>query len=249
MKTCAHVLCYNEVEMLPWTLRHYLQFCDQIVVHDLGSSDGCQEMARTMGAEIVQHDCKQEFDDRLNQTIKNTAWKETPADWIIMADIDELIYFPMGAPASLGAYVQAGVPVVKPYGFEMFSDVFPYGDMQITRLIKSGARDDKWYAKPILFSPNLVQDMAFGVGAHEATGTLKTGQKFANPTGFTEPPCFLLHYHHIGSFERIARRYDENRARQSAINRRQKWGNQDSGAKHTTDKRALIVPRLERVVL
>ncbi len=248
MKIEAHIICFNELEILPFTIRHYLRFCSAVVIHDMGSTDGSVEQARVMGCEIVQHDCGGEFDDRLNQRVKNTSWLGRGADWVIQADADELIYFPYGAEATLAAYDKSSVAVAKPYGYEMTSDVFPTGDGQIYDEVKSGGRDDKWYAKPVIFSGNRVAEIAFGMGAHVCTAKLNDGTALSNPTTPSAPSCFLLHFHHIGPIERIAKKYDDNLARRSQANIKGRWGNFEPGIKHATDKRNMILSKIERVI-
>jgi hypothetical protein len=218
-----------------------------MVVHDLGSTDGSKEIAQSEGAEIVQHDCHGEFDDRLNQAIKNEEWHKTPADWIVMVDADELLYFPGGAGMALEVYDMHGVAIARPLGYEMFSEVFPTGPGQLYEEVKMATRDDKWYAKPALFSPNRVSATAYHMGAHHCDVTLTDGTAYSCPRTPTEPPCWLLHCHHIGPIERIARRYDENYKRQCAMNHLMNWGHQNSGLEHAQEKRAFITSGLQQI--
>lgn len=249
MNVSLHILCFNESGILPYALRHYATFCTRMVMHDMGSSDGSQEIAKSFGAEVVQHDGKSEFNDMQNKHIKQESWKGETADWVIQADTDELIYFPSGAKACLEAYSQQRLPIVKPYGFEMFSDEYPTGSGQIYDYVKNGSRDDRWYAKPILFSPRLVKSVEFSTGAHTVEAVLHNGRKVTNPIRPSNPSCFLLHYHHIGGVNLIAQRYAENQKRQSAMNKKMGWGNQEDPMKHAMDKRAAITAGLGRVVL
>lgn len=249
-KVTCHILCFNESTILPWTLHHYATFCHSVVVHDLGSTDGSQLIALSAGAGVKQYDCRGEFDDRLNKRIKDEEWGGDDADWVIMADADELIYFPMGAEITLAAHAAARTPFIKPYGYEMLSDSMPVGEGQIYDEVKMGARDDYWYGKPICFSPKLVQAVEFSTGAHTVKARLKNGHTLSlehgSPASF--PPAFLLHFHHLGGIERIGRLYNENRARQSAVNKAHKWGLQEDGFIHAQRKRDLILPKLERVI-
>jgi hypothetical protein len=78
--------------------------------------------------------------------------------------------------------------------------------------------------------------------------TLKSGAKFDNPTKHSEPPTYLLHFHHIYPIEKIANNYDDTIARMSEENKKNKWGNFEPGIKHARDKRAYIMSRLEKVI-
>ena len=246
----AHILAYNEREIIPYAVRHYKTYCNEIVIHDLGSTDGTQKIATDAGARVQQHDCRGEFNDMLNKTLKNTCWHGTSADWVLCVDADELIYFPSGAEVSLKAYDDAAVPVVKPYGYEMFSDIYPTGDGQIYEYVKQGARDDFWYGKAELFSPKRVGSVDFGTGAHVTHAVLHGGRKILvdSRTPPTAPSVYLLHFKHIGGIERLTRLYAENQARQSAENKRMGWGNQEDPGKHARDKRRAITAKLERVI-
>lgn len=249
MKIEAHILCFNEAQIIEYALRHYSTFCNTIIVHDLGSTDGSHEVARSLGASISHHDCKGEFDDRLNQRIKNTAWEGTDADWVMMVDADELFYFPCGAFQTLSAYDLEGLPIVKPHGFEMFSDIYPTTDRQIYDEVKMGASDDQWYGKKVLFSPKRVKSISFGAGAHVVhEAFLHNGQRVTDPKVFASPPAYLLHFKHLGGVDRMARLYDENFKRQCENNHRCHFGNQKPGIVHANEKRTMILSRLQRVI-
>lgn len=249
-KVEVHILTHNEELILPYTLRHYRTFASKIVVHDTFSTDRTREIALANGAEVRDFDTEGGINDELHAQLKNTCWKGTDADWVIIADADELIYFPGGTEATLAAYEQAGVAMVKPHGFEMVSETFPTTPGQIYDEVKTGARDDKWYAKPILFSPKRVRESGFGVGAHCAEPVLADGRTLNVLMDYpkTEPPCYLLHCHQLGPIERIAAKYDATRSRMSETNVRNHWGNLEEGLKHATDKRNFIKLHLEQVI-
>ncbi len=189
-----------------------------------------------------------QINDVLLKELKETAWKGSNADWVIMADADELIYFPNGAMATLESYAARMVAVVKPSGWEMFSDTLPVGDGQIYDEIKMGSPDNRWYAKPIMFSPKLVSEIKFTAGAHECTAVIRGSLMMQNPERFSEPPAYLLHYHHIGPVERIGARYDGNKSRFSEVNKKNGWGWHGDGLKHAMDKRLGILPNLKQVI-
>ena len=248
MKIEIHILAYNGAEIFIYAARHYTTFAHRIILHDLGSTDGTLDIAAQFGIEVRHWDGKNEVDNLLLKQIKEQAWRGTDSDWVIVADTDELIYFPKGAADSLNSYSAQGLPVVKPHGFEMFSETYPVTNGQIYDAVKFGARDDRWYAKPVIFSPKLIESIEFTAGAHECRATLKSGAKFDNPTKLSEPPAYLLHFHHIHPIEKIARRYDDRRARKSEVDKKNRWGNFEPGIKHAQDKRNYILSRLEKVI-
>ncbi len=250
MKVTVHILTFNEEVMLPYTLRHYKTFCNRMVVHDAFSTDRTREIAIAAGAEVVDWDTGGKFNDGKAMELKNTCWKGSDADLVIVVDADELIYLPSGAEATLPAYLSLASGVVKPFGYEMFSEVLPVGDGQIYEEIKYGAPDNAWYSKPVLFNPKLVASIDYGPGAHWGTMTLKNGRQVVvnSKTAPTSPACYLLHFHQIGPAERLAERYDAALARQSEANLKNGWGNRAPGAKHVQEKRDFIKKDLQRII-
>lgn len=249
-KVEVHVLCYNEAEILPYTLRHYLTFADKVVVHDAFSTDGSADVARSAGAVVESWGLGGVVNDEEYCALKNACWQGTDAEWVIVCDADELIYFPGGAEDTLMLYDLGGAAVIKPHGFEMFNEVYPTTPGQIYDEVKHGAPDDKWYSKPILFNPRMVEDSGFGVGSHDSWPVLKDGRFLhCGPHWLKpDPACYLLHFHQIGPIERIGSRYDAVRSRMSRQNKAHGWGNLKDGLVHAQEKRNLIIPRLRQVV-
>jgi len=242
------ILSFNEETILPYTLRHYRTFADKILVYDAFSTDNTRNICREYGA-IVQDWKTDGLNDAVAKHIKNTGWiNNHKSDWVICVDADELIYFPKGAEYTLGQYDMQKLGVIKPYGFEMFSETMPTTSGQIYDEIKMGGRDDKWYGKPVLFSPRRLRSIDFSAGAHTCTWIDIDGNDRQCPSPEIEPPTYLLHYHHIGPIERIAARYDATRARLSKTNVDNKWGNFDPGIKHAQDKRKAISKTLHQVI-
>jgi len=246
----VHLLTWNEEMILPYALRHYGTFATRICVHDAGSTDRTREIIAASQAELWEWDTGNQFNDLAAMNLKNRAWRGTDARWVIMADADEFYYFPQGAAEMLAQFDRAGVCVVKPRGWEMLSETLPTTAGQIYDEIRMGARDDHWYAKPILFSAERVQSIEFGAGAHSCQYTRFDGRRFGfQPESFSNPETLLLHFHQIGPIERIARIYDERRERLSEINVARGWGNFKPGMEHALEKRNFILAGLQVVNL
>lgn len=249
VKIAAFILARDEVDIFLYAARHYTSFCDTVELQDMGSTDGTLDIADQFGIGVRMWDTKDKVDDRVNTHIKNTCWLGTDADWCLIVDCDELIYFPKGWKRPFDVYSAHSIPVIKPHGFEMFSETMPTTAGQIYDEIKQGAPDDLWYAKPCVFTPRLVKAMNFAPGAHQCYPELKDGTKLANPTAFSIPECYLLHYHQIGPIERIAAKYDRTRARMCQHNIDMNWGNvHKSGREHCLEKRSNIIPNLQQVI-
>ncbi len=242
----AHILCFNEQDILGFTLRHYTSFCETVVVHDAFSTDRSRDICEQYGAEV--RDWRTDgVNDMLAKKVKADAVMACKADWCIPVDADELIYFPHGAFATLAAYQAAGVAIVKPHGFEMFCDDFPNTEMQIYDQVKMGT-PNHWCDKPCLVAPSRIAAIEFGAGAHAAYATLKNGKKWDDEKAFTEPPTYLLHCHHLGGLDRIARRYAGQQSRHSKTNIAKRFGNFEDPRKHAMDKRRMILAGLRQVI-
>jgi len=83
------VLCLNEIKNLPRCLNS-LQWCDEILVVDSGSSDGSQACAKRHGARVLEHCQAGRF---LISEQRNWALKEggLQSDWVLFLDADEEI--------------------------------------------------------------------------------------------------------------------------------------------------------------
>lgn len=250
----AHILAHDFEQLLPFAIRHYAALGARITVHDGGPKGVNRELVESAGAKWEFWDTAGQLNDELARKLKNDCWRGTTANWVAVVDADELLHFPQGLAETLDTFEMLGAAVIKPHGFEMFSDVWfeaaEHPGAQITDLVPFGAPDDEWYAKPILWSPRRVCDPGFGIGAHESRAVLFDGRVLRVNRNYpkSNPPVNLLHFHQCGSAERVAARYDATRKRLSAINERMRWGNFQSGEDHVAHKRARILPNLRRVV-
>lgn len=253
MQLEVHILSHDGEEMLEWALRHYSVVASKVFVHDGGPKGTQSALCAEYGAEVRPWDTAGQLNDELARHLKNECWRGTTADWVACVDADELVYFPKGG-SELDDYERLGASVARPHGFEMFSDYWfepgLYPEAQIYDLVHFGAPEDKWYSKPVLFSPKRVADSGFGIGAHESVPVLKNGRRLKVDRQWLQanPPYFLLHFHQIGPIERVAERYDATRRRLSALNVQRNWGNFKPGAVHAQEKRDLILPNLRRVI-
>lgn len=251
MKAECHILTFNEASLIRYTLRHYATYCSKLVVHDAGSTDSTVEICRMMSAEVLPWDTKGELNDEMAMDLKNECWKGTDADWVIVVDADELLYFPKGVGETLATYSRLGAAIIKAHGFDMYSVAYPTTRGQIYDEVKLGAPSDKWYGKPVLFSPRQVEETGFGIGAHESDPLLRSGRRIHVGADWPKanPPAWLLHFHHgIGPIERIARRLDEKRTRLAAVNRLHGWGNLKDGMTHALEKQEFIKAGLVQVI-
>jgi hypothetical protein len=241
----VHIVTFNEELILPYALRHYKTFASRIIIHDGGSTDRTLAIAKEAGVEIHNWDTGGKINDEMLRVLKETCWLGTNAAWVVMVDADEFVHFPHGVANTLAAHSK--LAIIKCKGFEMESPTLPVGDGQIYDEIDHGAPDDRWYGKPCLLRPSLLRSVHFTHGAHEANGELRDRSRFI-PRVSPEPVVQLLHYHHIGSVERIGDRYDGNKSRFSELNKKHGWGWQGDGRAHAQQKRDKILAQRGKVV-
>lgn len=158
----------DEVEMLPFFFRHYDSIVDEYYIYDNISTD-----PRTFDlydsnpkVTVVPFDTGGKNDSPTKRRIRNSAWKECNADWVLVVDADELLFHPTGVRTYLEWCLKKGItyPTIKG-GYEMVSEHFPRDDGRtpITDLVKCGI--ENWrYAKRCVFQP--VADVVYGCGAH-----------------------------------------------------------------------------------
>ena len=87
-------LCWNEEVMLPYTLRHYSRFCNEMVFFDNGSTDKSHKIINSFpNTIIVPFETGNSMREDIQTDIKNHAWKAScgRTDYVIVCDYDELL--------------------------------------------------------------------------------------------------------------------------------------------------------------
>jgi len=84
MRLSAAIITLNEAANLPECIR-LLDFCDEVVVVDSGSTDNTVAVAQSLGARVVSRP----FDDYAAQ--KNFAVSQCRGDWVLSIDADERV--------------------------------------------------------------------------------------------------------------------------------------------------------------
>lgn len=219
MKVEAHLIHWQEKDIMPYVIKHYKSFCSEIIVHDNHSKDGSAEMAKELGCTVIPFG-SDFFNDQSNMDVKNNCWKGSNADFVFIADFDELPLFPHSALSisdNLEMHLKSSTSIFNTIGWQIISDDWPVHDLIE---IKNGFEFSN-YAKQICFSPKLITDIGFGPGAHES-----------NPKGFVQwstnseflALMYVLHYKHIGGVQRTIDRYKILQRRLSKNNRKNGWG-------------------------
>jgi hypothetical protein len=208
--------CYNQRPLLPYFLAHYRRFAKTITVCDNRSTDGGREWLAANGVAVVDDANEGSFDDRLLKEQKNALWKASRgrADWVVVCDVDELVYV-SSLPRRLAWCAERQVSCIRLTGFNMVSEELPAHRGQIYDLpaFQRGAPDPVFFDKVALFRPDLVEEIGYREGAHEAEPRGR-GWLYGGDSHFA-----LLHYKFLGGTAALVRRAADCAPRLSAANR------------------------------
>jgi glycosyltransferase involved in cell wall biosynthesis len=202
----AFILNWNE-ELLHLTIKHYQEFCNKITILDNYSTDGSDKVAEAMGCHVVKFGQPGVLSDAAYRKLKNTCWKGSQADWVIVCDADEILHHNELNSILHNAH-EEGLTIFNTQGVNIYSHEIP---IESFSEITTGLLDNN-YSKRIIFNPRRIQEINYEYGAHEC-----------RPQGavtFSKETLFLLHYRNVGGPERIIRRHADYRKRLSPDNKR-----------------------------
>ena len=253
MNIHAYFLCYNEQDIIRFTIEHYKKFCSKIFILDNMSTDNSVSIAKEYSDVYVeQWTSNNSMNDLEHIKIKLEAYKRfsmsgspecvEPADWVITADMDEFLYH-KDIISVLESYETDSATVANIVGFNMVSSNWPKEGIPIVSQIKDGFRHDV-FDKPILFKTSF--NMKFSVGCHpggEEYEQMKNQENFK----FGSEPIALLHYKHIG--DRNILKAKVNASRLSEVNIKNKWGAHYLLTDEQFDRRTNYVREIARPIL
>ena len=240
MNITIYTTAYNEEKMLPFFLDHYSQFASKIVIYDNESTDDTVQIAKDHPLVSDIHTIKTGgcVDDSMYIDLKSWCWKDDDSDYVMLVDVDELIYHDNVVNYLKETKYSAYLPV----GYNMISEDFPNLDISITDQIKDGVFDHM-YNKPVIFNPNIIKDVEYRLGSHKAT--------FYDADGIVTPiqsELKMLHYKNVG-FDYRLNRHKLFSKRMSDFNQKT-----SSGIHYTWDTKTQkdefndILARSERVI-
>lgn len=205
--------CYNEEIILPYFIRHYKQFARNITIYDNMSSDNSMKIIEEVGdINVVRFDTNGKFEESVLMNIRNTCWKNSDADWVIVVDTDELIYHPNLVEVLKNTHATH----ILATGYEMMTEELPTTDGQIYEEIKDGYLKPD-YSKPCIFKPSEIRESNFAPGSHTAKPT-------GNVISVDNTGIKLLHYKYLNR-EVLINKYSHYATRQSEEMKKKGWGN------------------------
>ncbi len=211
----VYTICWNEEKIIPFFLSHYNELVSHYYVYDNFSDDNSDELfSKQSNITVEKYKTDGKINDLVYQNIKNNAWKKSrgSADWVIVIDMDELIYHPR--LLTLLTDKKSQVTIFKPTGYDMVSSDFPTNCTSIVEGVKYGVRKPNM-DKCVLFNPHRIVDINYLPGAHEC-----------NPDGivvFSTDIIKLLHYKYLG-IDYVLNRINLYRKRLSKENIENEYG-------------------------
>lgn len=191
MKIIVFVITYNCRDTLPFFLRHYETFADEISAWDDHSTDGTREMLNAHPKVLVR-----EWPHRtgIDEDLFLAHWQEWYPrtrgmfDWVMIVDPDEFLYSPF-IKSLLEREMDIGTEVIRSTGFNMVGDGLPKDDgRQIYEINPMGVHAPV-YSKSVVFRPEIRINWNRGKHALE----------HCNPVLSEEPWLKLLHYRYMGA--------------------------------------------------
>jgi len=191
MKIIVFVITYNCIDTLPFFLRHYSTFADEISAFDDDSTDGTREMlAKHPLVKLRGWPHKTGIDEDLFLA----HWQEWypkargAFDWVMIVDPDEFIYAPF-VINELHKAIADRYEVIRPTGYNMTGKGLPKDDgRQIWEIAPMGVHAPV-YSKPVIFRPHIRINWIRGKHALEN----------CNPVVNEESAFKLLHYRYMGA--------------------------------------------------
>lgn len=190
MKIIVFTICWNRADILPFWIRHYAAFADEMAVFDEHSTDGSRELLAA-NPKVVLRDWPYQSgieEDLFLQFAYEWIPRAYPAyDWAIWADTDEFIHHPdmLGV---LAEGLRRRIEVIQPWGYNMMCEGLPADDgRQIWELCRKGVHAPL-YNKPVIVRPNA--KVRWTRGKHQLEG--------CSPKVWDDSGIKLLHYRYLG---------------------------------------------------
>lgn len=190
---------FNEEWMLPRMIEFYRTRIPDIVinVHDNGSTDRTVEIAKDLDCNVVHWETGGELRDDLLTDWKNSIWKGSKAELVVVCDADEWLDYWPGSFDAANYLAYKNVCFICE-GYDMVAE-------------NKGVRNPL-YDKILMFSPK-IGDMNYGLGAHTASPSVGTGH---GPR--------LFHMKYTMPVDLLVKKYKAVSERMSELNKEHGWG-------------------------
>ncbi len=203
MNIHLYTFCWNESFIIPFFLRHYLDVVDKITVYDNESDDNSVELlSKHEKVTVKTYKTDGKINVYINTAVRNEMWKESrgKADWVIVIDTDEFLYFPAGLRTVLEMAELENATLVIPEGYDMVSETLPGPGRSILDQVQFGC-GSPGFSKPCVFKPDAIQEINFAVGAHSAEPTGNV--QISRIPGFQLLHCKYINFEHYAARSKL----------------------------------------------
>jgi len=222
MNITVYTMCYNAERLLPFFLDHYSKFATEIIIYDNESTDKTVSIAskHPLVTKINTINTDNTVNDQILIDFKNTCWKDSTSDYVIVVDVDELLYHP-----NIISFLKENRDflIFKPCGYDMICETFPNNNSSIISQIKKGNRNGM-FDKSCIFNPKLIKDINYNHGAHVCNPSY-INSEVKNPYFYSENyecELKLLHYKYLG-LDYFIQKNTRNKKRLSKLNLATGW--------------------------
>lgn len=230
----AYTFCYNEQMRLKYYLNLYAPMCRKITIYDNGSTDASKEIATKYDNVIWETETynQNEINDAKLRRVKNNCWKQSnDADWVIVCDVDEILYHKDGLNNYLMYLLnETNKKIIRATGFDMVSTKLPThtGNFYDDEDFQYGVRSEK-YDKTCIFHPKSVREIRYTHGAHRCRPIINrhllrtNAMQIKQQMSLYDGELKLLHYKYL-SKDSFINQQNQSAKRLSENNKKRNWG-------------------------
>lgn len=195
---------YNEEYMLPYMVNWYKKRVGEnnIVfnIYDNGSTDNTVTLIKELGCNLGKYETNGQVRDDLLLNWKNSIWKGSTADFVIVCDCDEFVDIQVNQLIDF--------TILPTIGYNMVGVAEETPDT-----INCGVLAEEM-SKTCVFSPKEITNINYIHGAHTCTpeGNIKTA------------PAVALYHMKFISAQYVVDKYQSSQKRLSKINKKHGWG-------------------------
>jgi len=227
----AYTFCYNEQIRLKYYLNLYSPLCRKITIYDNGSTDASKQIATKYDNVIWETETynQNEINDVLLTNIKNNCWKQSKdADWVIVGDVDEILYHKDGLNNYLMYLLnETNKRIIRATGFDMVSTKLPThaGNIYDNEDFQYGVRNKKYYDKTCIFSPSSIDGINYMMGSHKCKPVIngRRWRKRIQQMSLYDGELKLFHYKFLSEESFVNGQY-QSAKRLSEVNKKSNWG-------------------------
>lgn len=167
MKIVGVTFTCNEAKLIPYVMPYWEKLgVDKLIVYDNNSNDGTFEtLIKHPLTEVRLFSTGGEFNEYALTYLRNNGWKDIDADWIIVADFDEVPF----CETDIREYLANNdATIVQTHQFNLVRKDLPELDGALLHQLPDNEFNDMGirYDKCHTFRPASVKEIGYALGMH-----------------------------------------------------------------------------------